>query len=187
MSRTRALLIIAAAAVPAIVGAVLLIARATEPEAASGRPAVAAAATLPLPPVVYARQLCTLANDDAQIRPDPGLRRRQSDRRRRQDVVDVRRHAVCCGVRQADRAEQIAWSDGLRPDGCPRLHYYAPNGVSRAVPAEGRLAHRLALGRMGRRRPLLRLLHGVRLRLRAVRLHHRRGRAGSARHRRRCR
>ncbi len=82
------------------------------------------------PAVIYARELCSLSNEDAQAAyvqgADGGL-----------SVVVGDKTWWLFGDTLFDGASgkqieqnSIAWSQELRPDGCPRLHYYAPDGVA---------------------------------------------------------
>ena len=132
----RGWLIVGATALPAIAGAILLLARALDTSGASG----VSAADDPLPPAIYARQLCSFANDDAQSAliqgADGGL-----------SVVVGDKTWWLFGdtlflAQSGKQIEQnsIAWSDSLRPDGCPLLHYYAPSGIALPfLPKDGSL------------------------------------------------
>ena len=133
------LLLLALAAVAAVSGAALLVTRefraSTNATVGEGLPTDAA------PAVVYARQLCSLSNDDADAAyikgADGGL----------SVVVGDRTWWLFGDTLFADASgkqieqNSIAWSDELRPDGCPRLHYFAgENGVALPfIPKDGSL------------------------------------------------
>jgi|CXWL01.1.fsa_nt_gi 4-amino-4-deoxy-L-arabinose transferase-like glycosyltransferase len=132
-----ALLTLAAAA--AVSGGVLLLSRefrsSSRTTLGEGLPVGAA------PAIVYARQLCSLSNDDADAAyiqgADGGL----------SVVVGDRTWWLFGDTLFADASgkqieqNSIAWSQELRPDGCPRLHYYAgENGVALPfIPKDGSL------------------------------------------------
>lgn len=130
MRLNRSMLAIGLAAIPALVGAVLLVTRSDEPSASTG---IAPAAEDAVPPAILARQLCTLSNEDARDALVQGADGGMS-------VVVGDKTWWLFGdtlflARSGKQIEQnsIAWSDNaapLRPDGCPRLRYYAPDGVA---------------------------------------------------------
>ncbi|HLB23998.1 MAG TPA: DUF4185 domain-containing protein [Dehalococcoidia bacterium] len=131
-----ALLAVAGAA--ALSGAALLVARqiGSSSTTTQGEPLPVA-----LPPaVVYARELCTLSNEDAAAAlvqgADGGISLVVGDRTwwLFGDTLFL--------AESGKQIEQnsIAWSQELRPDGCPRLQYYAPDGVALPfLPKDGSL------------------------------------------------
>jgi hypothetical protein len=123
-----ALLLVAGAA--AISGAGLLLARELRSSTTTeGEPFRAADGA---PRVIYARQLCTLSNEDADAAfvagADGGMSIVVGDR-----IWwlfgDTLFHAA--SGKQIEQ-NSIAWSTELRPDGCPRLNYHTRDGI--AVP-----------------------------------------------------
>ena len=84
------------------------------------------------PPVVYARQICSFSNEDATAALVQGADGGQSL------VVGGRTWWLFGDTlflpQSGKQIEQnsIAWSDSRRDDGCPKLNYYARNGI--AVP-----------------------------------------------------
>ena len=130
-SRTRrsGRLIIALAAVPAIAGAALLVARSVRPSTGTDGQTLTIEAP---PPVVYARQICSFSNEDATAALVQGADGGQSL------VVGGRTWWLFGDTlflpQSGKQIEQnsIAWSDGRRDGGCPKLNYYARNGI--AVP-----------------------------------------------------
>ena len=120
-------MILAIAAVPAIAGAVLLAAQALRPAATTGGAPLADEAA---PAVVYARSLCSFSNDDAHAALVQGADGGDSI-----VVGDKTWWLFGDTLFEAASGKQIeqnsiAWSDRLRPDGCPQLNYYAPNGIA---------------------------------------------------------
>jgi 4-amino-4-deoxy-L-arabinose transferase-like glycosyltransferase len=130
--------LLAAAAAAALSGAALLVARqlGSSSTATEGRPLPVEAA----PPVVYARELCTLSNEDARAALVQG-----ADGGMSVVVGDKTWWLFGDTLFLAESGKQIeqnsiAWSDELRPDGCPRLYYYAPDGVALPfLPKDGSL------------------------------------------------
>lgn len=130
-------MLIALTAVPAIAGAVLLSVHLFRPDAATGGAALDAD---PPPAVVYARPLCSFSNDDAKAALVQGADGGESI-----VVGDKTWWLFGDTLFLAESGKQIeqnsiAWSDSLRPDGCPLLHYYAPNGIALPfLPKDGSL------------------------------------------------
>lgn len=127
MRLNRAWLAVVFAAIPAIAGAVLLIARAVEPSASTGGQTITGDA---VPRPIFTRQLCSFSNEDAKASLIQG-----SDGGMSVVVGDKTWWLFGDTLFLAQSGKQIeqnsiAWSDSLRPDGCPRLHYYAPDGVA---------------------------------------------------------
>lgn len=127
--RRWGLLLVGLAAIPAIAGAALLAARSVRPSAGTGSQAFTNEAP---PPIVYARQICSFSNDDAKAALVQGADGGQSL------VVGGRTWWLFGDTlflpQSGKQIEQnsIAWSDARGDDGCPKLDYYARNGV--AVP-----------------------------------------------------
>ena len=120
-------LLVTLAAVPAIAGAALLAIHVLRPGAATrGAPLDAG----PPPAVVYARPLCSFSNEDAKAALVQGADGGESI-----VIGDKTWWLFGDTLFQAESGKQIeqnsiAWSDSLRPDGCPLLHYYARAGVA---------------------------------------------------------
>ncbi len=128
-ARRMRLIVVALAAVPAVIGALLLAAHVLRPVAATGGVPLA---DEPAPAVVYARSLCSFSNDDAHASLVQGADGGDS-------IVVGGKTWWLFGdtlfeAASGKQIEQnsIASSDHLRPDGCPQLNYYARNGI--AVP-----------------------------------------------------
>ena len=130
--------LLALAATAALTGAALLLARqlGSSSTTTQGQPL-----TVDQPPaVVYARELCTLSNEDAKAALVQGADGGMS-------IVVGDRTWWLFGdtlflAESGKQIEQnsIAWSQELRPDGCPRLHYFAPDGVALPfLPKDGSL------------------------------------------------
>jgi hypothetical protein len=131
-TRRSGRLLIALAALPAVAGAALLLGRALESSGSTGAPS--ATTPDPAPPAIYARKICSLSNDDARAALVQGADGGQSV------VVDGRTWwlfgdtlFLAASGKQIEQ-NAIAWSDSGagRQDGCPKLNYYARNGI--AVP-----------------------------------------------------
>jgi hypothetical protein len=132
MRINRSVLAVGLAAIPAILGAVLLITRSAEPSASTTGAAMAEDA---VPQPIFTRMLCTLSNEDAKASLVQGADGGMS-------VVVGDKTWWLFGdtlflAQSGKQIEQnsIAWSDsrengGLRPDGCPRLHYYSKDGIA---------------------------------------------------------
>lgn len=122
-------LIVALAALPALAGAGLLAAQALRPTTGTRAHAFSPD---PAPPAVYAREICSLSNGDARAALVQGADGGESF------VVGDRIWWLFGDTLfLADSGKQIeqnsiAWSDTLDSDGCPKLNYYARDGI--AVP-----------------------------------------------------
>jgi hypothetical protein len=139
--RTRAqALAVAIAAVPAIAGFVLLAAQPLQSLSVGGDSTTPPATLKPV--VLYARPLCTFANEDARAALIDGVDGGAS-------VVVGGRAFWLFGdtlflPESGKRIEQntIAWSQGQREDGCPKLEYYTRNGIAIPfLPKDGSLTN----------------------------------------------
>lgn len=123
----RGRLLITLAAIPAVVGAALLVARALQPSSPS---ASQTPNSDPAPPAIYARQVCSFSNADAKAALVQGGDGGQS-------IVVGGRTWWLFGdtlfLPESGKqigANSIASSDSRGADGCPKLDYYAKDGVA---------------------------------------------------------
>ncbi len=134
---TRVRVGIALAAVPAVAGALLLAFQLLTPGTTTGGQTLISDAA---PPVIYAKQLCSFANDDARAALIDG-----SDGGASVVVGDKTWWLFGDTLFLPESGKQIeqnsiAWSDTGDASGCPKLHYYAPNGVAQPfLPKDGSL------------------------------------------------
>jgi hypothetical protein len=133
-------LAVASAAVPAIAGFVLLAAQSLQSLGPVGDSTTPLATLEPV--VVYARPLCTFANEDAQAAlidgADGGASVVVGDR-----AFWLFGDTLFAGE-SGKQIEQnsIAWSKGQREDGCPKLEYYTRNGIGVPfLPKDGSLTN----------------------------------------------
>jgi len=131
---------VASAAVPAIAGFVLLAAQSLQ-SLTLGGDSTSPPATLE-PVVLYARPLCTFANEDARAALIDGADGGASV------VVGGRSFwrfgDTLFAGESGKQIEQnsIAWSNGQREDGCPKLEYYARDGIGIPfLPKDGSLTN----------------------------------------------
>jgi hypothetical protein len=120
-------LLVASAAAAALAGAVLLAINALRSSASTAAPP---AVQQSVPAIVYARYVCSFSNDDAKAALVRGADGGQS-------IVVGNKTWWLFGdtlfLAEAGKPieqNSIAWSDSTGADGCPKLHYYARNGVA---------------------------------------------------------
>jgi Domain of unknown function (DUF4185) len=130
-SRTRRTgwLILVLAAIPALAGGALLVVRAMQSASGTASPALASETA---PPAIYARQICSLSNDDARAALVQGADGGESL------LVGGRiwwlfgdTLFLAASGKQIEQ-NSIAWSDARDAAGCPKLNYYTRDGI--AVP-----------------------------------------------------
>ncbi len=126
-ARRSGRLLIALAAIPAIAGAALLLARAAQPSTTTtGQPLSA----VPAPPAIFARQICSFSNEDARAALVQGGDGGQSI------VVGARTWWLfgdTLYLAESGKqigANSIAWADTRDAEGCPELHYISQNGLA---------------------------------------------------------
>ena len=128
-ARRSAWLIVALAALPALAGAGLLAVQALRPGAGTDAHSLSPD---PAPPAIYARQICSLSNEDARAALVQGADGGESF------VVGGRIWWLFGDTlflaESGKQIEQnsIAWSETRDADGCPKLNYYSRGGI--AVP-----------------------------------------------------
>lgn len=128
------------AAIPAVAGFVLLVAQSLQSPSPGGEGTLPPAMAEPV--VVYARPLCTFANEDARAALIDGADGGTS-------VVVGDRTFWLFGdtlfaAESGKRIEQnsIAWSQGRREEGCPKLEYHARDGIGVPfLPKDGSLTN----------------------------------------------